>query len=109
MNGQKCCPDCGALVGQRHQAGCDFEDCPYCGLQLVGCEHSGAVPLDDRLDWDGARPMERAAIELGWYAHLVLGKGWLPCPADTADCIPDLNRVLGECDWDRDQKRFVRR
>jgi hypothetical protein len=57
----------------------------------------------------GARRGGRLALdaELGWYAVLVPGKGWVPCPPDTPGCIPDLNRVLASCRWDRERKRFV--
>jgi hypothetical protein len=103
------CPDCGAAVGAYHGPGCDWEDCPYCGLQLLGCEHSGNVPLDDRLRWTGRREAEKAAVALGWYAVLVPGRGWAPCDKGTPGSIPDLNRTLGSCDWDRGQKRFVPR
>lgn len=34
------------------------------------------------------------AIELGWYAKLVEGKGWVPCSKDDAGATPDLNRVF---------------
>lgn len=32
------CHDCGAKVGQYHHPGCDVEECPGCGGQLIGCE-----------------------------------------------------------------------
>src|SRR4051794_3175927 len=100
------CPSCGVRAGQRHADDCDWEDCPYCGLQLLSCGHAGAVPLDDRIAWEGARAAERAAVGLGWYAVLVPGHGWLACPEDTPGRIPDLNRVLANCRWDREGKRF---
>jgi hypothetical protein len=31
------CPDCGALKGEKHIHGCDIEECPICGNQLIGC------------------------------------------------------------------------
>lgn len=31
------CHDCGAKIGQYHHAGCDVEQCPVCGGQLIGC------------------------------------------------------------------------
>jgi len=31
------CGDCGAGKDQIHSAGCDFERCPKCGRQLLGC------------------------------------------------------------------------
>lgn len=39
------CHDCGAGEGELHTPGCDVEQCPECGLQLIGCEH-GSVILD---------------------------------------------------------------
>ena len=32
------CGDCGAKPGQYHHSGCDVEECPNCGGQLIGCE-----------------------------------------------------------------------
>ncbi len=31
------CHDCGAKVGHFHHPGCDVEECPKCGGQLIGC------------------------------------------------------------------------
>ena len=31
------CHDCGAIKGQFHCDGCDVEQCPKCGNQLLGC------------------------------------------------------------------------
>ena len=33
------CHDCGASRGELHKKGCDNEQCPECGMQLIGCEH----------------------------------------------------------------------
>ena len=33
------CPDCNVGKGRLHILGCDIEPCPYCGLQLLSCEH----------------------------------------------------------------------
>lgn len=32
------CHDCAAKVGHYHHAGCDWEQCPNCGGQLLSCE-----------------------------------------------------------------------
>ncbi len=34
------CRDCAVTVGGRHHAGCDMENCPACGEQLIGCAHA---------------------------------------------------------------------
>jgi hypothetical protein len=31
------CHDCSVVTGQRHHVGCDMEQCPRCGGQLLGC------------------------------------------------------------------------
>jgi hypothetical protein len=31
------CRDCGVHPGHYHHPGCDWEECPYCGGQLLGC------------------------------------------------------------------------
>jgi hypothetical protein len=36
------------------------------------------------------------AEELGWYAKLVKGKGWIPCNKKDKGALPDINRVIGE-------------
>ena len=32
------CPDCGVAKGKYHIDGCDWEDCPRCGLQFISCD-----------------------------------------------------------------------
>lgn len=32
-----CCPDCGAVSGGTHHPGCDLEECPACGGQIISC------------------------------------------------------------------------
>jgi hypothetical protein len=31
------CGDCGALPGGRHDPGCDVQQCPLCGRQMISC------------------------------------------------------------------------
>src|SRR5688572_27289451 len=31
------CPDCGVELGGLHHLGCDRQDCPSCGRQLISC------------------------------------------------------------------------
>ncbi len=28
---------CGAAIGQFHDPGCDWEECPFCNTQLIAC------------------------------------------------------------------------
>jgi hypothetical protein len=32
------CHDCGVSEGQLHKPGCDMEQCPFCGGQLISCD-----------------------------------------------------------------------
>ena len=36
------CPDCNVKAGHFHHPGCDIEECPRCGQQLLSC-NCGAV------------------------------------------------------------------
>lgn len=42
------CGDCGVQKGQFHAIGCDIEQCPRCGGQVIMC---GCVDLDDLNTW----------------------------------------------------------
>jgi hypothetical protein len=106
------CYDCGAAPGQLHELGCDVECCPYCGRQLLTCDHSffleEAPPDKDRIPWTGEWPGVAECRELGLYAKLT-PEGWKPCRPDEPGAREDLNR-LGEgreTRWDRKQKRWV--
>ncbi len=35
--GSKPCRHCGAVKGQLHHPLCDYEECPVCGNQVMGC------------------------------------------------------------------------
>jgi hypothetical protein len=91
-----------------HRIGCDIEQCPNCGLQLISCD----CPADlvcHRLPWSGEWPGEEECREFGWYAQMVSGVGWVPCDRDDAGANPDLNRLSLEAEWDPLSRRFIQR
>ena len=47
------CPDCGAKVGELHVTGFDVEQCPACGLQLLGCRMLERHEATGSIDWSG--------------------------------------------------------
>ena len=102
----KLCHDCGAAPGALHADGCDVERCPDCGGQLLSC---GCAPTRPRLPWTGKWPGEAECRELGWYARLVPGAGWVRCAADHPEAQPDLNRLFIDAQWDADAGRFARK
>jgi hypothetical protein len=46
------CHDCGAERGELHITGCDVEQCPMCGAQLISCDHAQQY-LDADTDHSG--------------------------------------------------------
>ena len=101
------CPDCDAGPGEVHEIGCDIEQCPYCGHQLISCDCTRRPPLDDRMPWPGTWPGVAECREFGWYARLVPGRGWVSCGPEEEGATEDLNRLHVEATWDRAEKRFV--
>src|SRR5262245_45449915 len=103
------CPDCHTQPGHLHDRGCDVEQCPSCGGQLISCCCDGLgigeVPDDDRLRWTGRWPGEAECDEFGWYAEAVPG-GWEPADRLSPSAMPDLNRLHVEARWDRKRERF---
>lgn len=41
------CGDCNVKAGKIHHPGCDQEECPNCGGQLISCDcgHTGCYPV----------------------------------------------------------------
>ena len=83
------CPDCGATPGELHKRGCDVENCPGCGRQLLGCCCSRTAA--ERRPWTGFWPGTEECVEFGF---------WTP------EGTPDLNRLYTECLWDRAAQRW---
>jgi hypothetical protein len=42
------CGDCGVTEGGLHHYGCDLEDCPSCGWQLLSCACGRDEDADER-------------------------------------------------------------
>lgn len=97
----KKCRDCAVRPGERHEYGCDVARCSVCGWQHLSCYAHEDAPM---ALWSGRWAGEAVAEELGWYARLVPGLGWVPCRKDDADAVLDMNRVItqfahGELVW----------
>lgn len=43
------CGDCGCREGELHSWGCDMEECPLCGGQLLSCACREKFPTEDAL------------------------------------------------------------
>ncbi|MBX3469549.1 MAG: hypothetical protein KF878_21970 [Planctomycetes bacterium] len=40
------CRHCGTIRGKLHDPGCDFEECPVCGGQVMSCDCDPAIVAD---------------------------------------------------------------
>ena len=47
---QQICHDCGVMEGEIHEYGCDMENCPFCGGQLISCDCC-YTKLGFNVDW----------------------------------------------------------
>ena len=109
---QESCPRCGVMPGELHHLGCDVEQCPECGAQLITSVRSLLDDEDrpanrDRIPWTGKWPGFLECEEFGWFA---IGPPWVSCAPGTPGAIPDVNRLhgSGEAVWDPTLKRFVK-
>ena len=57
------CPECGAVPGRPHKAGCDVERCSVCGRQKIRCDCKGHDPQFAR--WTGLWPGKAESQVLG--------------------------------------------
>jgi hypothetical protein len=130
------CGDCGAKPGELHQPGCDMERCPHCGGQMITCpcvyvvcgldpdrlkqDHPDIYfngPTDKmyakwdaewgskRLPWTGLYPGVLECREYGFWCY---GPPWCPCGPDHPDATEDLNRLIIECRWDVEKRKWVK-
>lgn len=82
----------------------------------------GQVPHDCGSEvWTGVWPGYAEAIEYGWFCWfgpspelrigpftVPAGRTWLECGPEHPEAVPDLTRVIQLCNWDREQRRWVR-
>jgi len=121
------CPDCGVAPGRKHAAGCDVARCMSTGQQRIQCDGTDDDGVRHRSCgrdiWTGTWPGKDVCEEYGWWVLdlCFAGQGFVRCPAGTVkelrwgsgvrtvSAIHDLNRLQIDCDWDRAQRRWVRR
>ncbi len=111
------CPRCG---GQMISCGCIYEACgmDYHSLEEAHPDVYHGGPTEQmyrtwdeawgarRMPWTGDWPGCARCRELGWYARLVPGRGWVRCgPADEG-AHEDLNRLVVECRWDAETQEW---
>ena len=97
------CPDCGVEPGAAHKGGCDVERCPECGMQRLGC---GCITELEDLPWTGEWPGRAEARELGLWCKWDWSRGWVTCEATDPNAQPDLNRLYGECKWNKETRKW---
>jgi hypothetical protein len=84
-------------------------ECLWCGCVESDPDEPWPPPLDDREVWTGEWPGKQECREFGWYVKEAPGeRGYVPCRADDLGAREDLNRLLTESEWDRQEKRYVR-
>lgn len=116
------CHDCHANPGEYHDMGCDVEQCPDCGRQMIGChcdEPRETFDEGERLIWTGVWPGTEECIEYGFfnkwvvtgqreYKDQLLEEGdWEPCEAEDPDATLDLGRLLTSTTWDKDSRKYM--
>ena len=67
------CHDCGCAAGEHHSPGCDWEQCPFCGMQLIGCRCSRDVYCRED---DG--PEDPSASQYEEWESVLKAKGLIP-------------------------------
>jgi hypothetical protein len=108
------CPDCGVEPGDLHLLGCDVERCPECGGQLISCgcfaESFDEDAIPNRMEWDGEWPGLADCREYGlWCKRNPHGPGWTPCSQDDPEASEDLNRLMTECQWNKEKRKWLRK
>lgn len=107
------CPDCGVGVGVEHSDGCDVARCLGNGQQRLMCRVFNQ--LEDSEEecggdtWSGYLPGVLECEKFGFWSVMVPGRGWVPVPVGTPGAVHDLNRLVTERRWSREDRGWVRR
>lgn len=108
------CNNCGVSPRSQHESGCDTARCQYTGLQEISCSFSST--LNHKIHahtcipdvWTGRWPGVAECEEYGFWSYFVPGQ-WISCDRDHPEAVHDLNRLVLECMWDREQQKWIRR
>lgn len=98
------CHDCRAKPGEMHMNGCDTEQCPDCGWQLISCSCKRRV-IRNRIPWDGEFPGKKECREFNLWCRW--GPPWIPCEQSHPDAREDINRLYEVAIWDAKARRYV--
>jgi hypothetical protein len=62
------------------------------------------------MPWTGERHGVRECREFGWWVKRnPAGPGYVPCPPDDSDAVPDLDRLRTEAVWSKKRQRYLRK
>lgn len=119
------CHDCKIKPGELHLPGCDAEQCPECGWQLIGCGCYGEVDPEDefrkpiglwpddsiRIKYPGYSYGMLDAIEQGYFCKWIeSATKWQKCGPDDPEAMPDVSMLHpmknGNVLWNKTLKRF---
>lgn len=108
---REACPDCGAVIDEPHDDGCDVARCLATGMQRLLCSEDEHCGQDI---WSGIWPGEAECAEFGWWAYFRNPRPgekygeWVRCEADHPEAVPDLNRLVIDAWWDETAGRWVK-
>lgn len=110
----KKCLTCKALQGQLHQWGCEGEQCPACGLQLISCMCYESSIWDHcwenrRIPWKGEWPGLAECRTYGFWHRNITPYQFEPCDPAAEGAREDLNRLVTTCDWDSKAQKFIQK
>lgn len=103
----KSCPACKSKPNGLHASGCDVEQCPECGWQLLTCwcpRKHDAIPPENRMPWTGDWPNVAQCREYGLWCTRY---GLVQCDSTHLEAMPDITRLLNEGEWDKSSRKWI--